>query len=319
MPVPTYQEFLLPVLAFVQNGATHTARSLRDGLGNQFGLTEDERREMLPSGNQTVLHSRIHWACYYLKRAGLLQAVKRGEYQITDRGRTLLDEAPSTLTNQDLMAFSEFAAWYRPNGSKNDAPGPPVDPTQEAPREGEQPDDQTPDQKLDEAFGAIRERVLSELLERVRQVSPQFFERLVVDLLLAMGYGGGQKGSEIGTVTPFSKDGGIDGVIREDPLGLDNIYIQAKRYGPDNPVGAPEVQQFSGSLDMHGAQKGVFITTSRFSGAARAYVEKVQKKIVLIDGERLALLMLAYGLGVQNERTLAIPKVDQDYFDPDGF
>ncbi len=319
MSIPTYQEFLLPVLAFVQNGATHTARNLKDGLANQFGLTEDERQETIPSGKQTVLHSRIHWACYYLKRAGLLQAVKRGEYQITESGRMLLDKEPSALTNQDLMAYPEFAAWYRPHRSKDNAPGPPVDPSQEAPREGAQPDDQTPDQRLDEAFQAIRERVLSELLERVRQVSPQFFERLVVDLLLAMGYGGGQKGSEIGTVTPFSNDGGIDGVIREDPLGLDNIYIQAKRNAQENIVGAPEVQQFSGSLDMHGARKGVLITTSRFSGAARAYVDKVQKKIVLIDGERLALLMLAYGLGVQDERTLAIPKVDQDYFDMDGF
>ena len=318
MPVPTYQELLLPVLALHRDRQVHTARRLVTEVAESLGLAEEDCCQRLPSGGQTVLQSRVHWAGYYLKRAGLLQALQRGESQITERGRQVIESSPASLGNRDLLAFPEFAAWFRGPGTKGGPVGENPTGPSTGPGAAEGLQDQTPDQRLDEACQAIRERVRSELLERVRQVSPQFFERLVVDLLLAMGYGGGQKGSEIGTVTPFSGDGGIDGVIHEDPLGLDSVYLQAKRYGPDNPVGSPEVQQFSGSLDMHGARKGVFITTSRFSSQARAYVDKVQKRIVLIDGEKLVRLMLAYGLGVQNEQTLTIPKVDQDYFDLDG-
>ncbi|MCE7869600.1 restriction endonuclease [bacterium CPR1] len=310
MALPTYDQAILPILKLLADGNVWAARQITVTLADQLGLTEEERQERTPSGKQTVLRSRVHWATYYAKRAGLLESTKRGAYAITDRGRAVLAERPQKLDAESLLRFPEFAEWVGKKVASGDAEEPLAAETSSDPG-------LTPDQRLDQAFAEIKESVASDLLDRILQGTWAFFERVVMDLLLAMGYGD-RGGPGAGFVTQRSRDEGIDGVIKQDPLGLENIYLQAKHY-TDKSVGRREIQEFAGSLDGHRAHKGVFVTTSRFSVEAREYVGKTSsKRIVLIDGQELVRLMIRYGVGVSEERNLSIPRIDLDYFDADS-
>ena len=311
MPIPTYDQAMLPILKLLADGAVWPARQITSALADMLTLSEDERLERTASGKQTVLRSRVHWATYYLKRAGVLESSKRGAYGITDRGRAVLAEAPAKLNAAYLVRFPEFADWFGRNAPAEEAGAAP------SVAESTPPPALTPDQRLDQAFAEITESVASDLLDRILQASWAFFEQVVVDLLLAMGYGD-RAGPNPGLVTQRSRDEGIDGVIKQDALGLENIYLQAKHY-KDKNVGRREIQEFAGSLDGHRAHKGVFVTTSRFSAEARDYVGKTSsKRIVLIDGQELVQLMIRHGVGISEERRLSVPRIDLDYFDADS-
>lgn len=302
MPIPDYQTLMLPLLQFLADGQPRQAREAYEALSGQFGLTEAERQELLPSGGQSVMENRVGWAKTYLKKAGLVDSPKRGQWQISGRGLALLAERPVTLTNEDLARFAEFQAFRMATATRVEA--------QPAPSVLAAPE-QTPTEAMDVAYQSMREALASELLSTVKSCSPAFFERLVVDLMLAMGYGGSRR--EAGEATRLSGDGGIDGVIREDRLGLDTIYLQAKRW--EGSVGRPEIQKFAGALQGERARKGVFITTSSFSREARDYVERLESRIVLIDGWRLAELMIDFNVGVATRQRYDIKQLDSDYFD----
>jgi restriction system protein len=300
--MPNYEACMLPLLKALADGEVHSTRSVASQIEDHFNLSEEERERMLPSGTTRYIINRIGWAKTYLKNAGLLINPSRGQIQITDAGRALLATNPTALTGKDLEAypsFVEFTERNRPAGVVQ----PPID------RPTPQPEI-TPDEAMEAAHTEIREALASELLEQVRAASPTFFERLVLDLLIAMGYGGGlaDASSHVGR----SGDGGIDGIINEDKLGLDMICVQAKRWA--HSVGRPELQGFSGSMEAHRAKKGVMITTSTFTREARDFVDRVERKIVLIDGQQLAQLMIEFNVGVATARTFTVKKIDTDYF-----
>ncbi|MBN2574733.1 MAG: restriction endonuclease [Deltaproteobacteria bacterium] len=290
MAIPDFQAIMLPLLKHFGDGQEHSNRETCDMLAGHFHLTEEELSELVPSGGQPLFYNRVAWARSDLKRAGCIQPVKRGVYRITDRGRSLLARGLSALTMRVLQELGD--------GAKT----PPVAPP---------PDLLTPEEQLDAAYKTIRQHVAADLLERIKTCPPSFFERLVVQLLLALGYGGSQ--DDAGKAVGKSGDGGIDGIIKEDRLGLDLIYLQAKRW--DATVGRPEIQKFVGALQGQKARKGVFITTSDFSKEARGYASQVGTAIVLIDGETLAELMIDCGLGVTRTTKYEIPRVDSDYFE----
>ena len=302
MAIPRFSAFMLPLLELLQDRAEHSFREVTDALAEHFGLTDDDRNELLPSGQQSRLTSRVSWARTYLLKAGLLESTGRAKFRITDRGVQVLRDRPSEITPKYLQRFPEFLEFH-PTRRNDGEP------------EAEIPDnEQTPEETLELAYQSLRRELSSELLRRVKTCSPKFFETLVIDLLLAMGYGGSRQ--DAGQAVGQSGDGGIDGVIKEDRLGLDIMYIQAKRW--DSVVGSPVVQAFTGSLEGQRARKGVLITTSSFSTAAREYVNKIEKKIVLIDGEQLAEYMIDYGIGVTQVATYVVKKVDTDYFADEG-
>lgn len=298
MPIPDYQSLMLPLLRLLGDGKEHRLRDVVSALEQQFGLTKEERKALLPSGQQPIFHNRVGWARTYLKNAGLLEAPRRGWMRITDRGLEVLKQKPERIDVNFLMQFEEFRTFrssrHRPP-SASDA----------ADIEGE-----TPEELLANAYGIHKRSVLSELLELVKKASPEFFERLVVELLVKMGYGGSYQ--EAVQAIGRSGDEGVDGVIKEDRLGLDVIYLQAKRW--EGPVGRPELQKFAGALQGLRARKGVFITTSSFTRDAIDYADRLDIKIVLIDGQRLAELMFEYGVGVTTASTYAVKKVDHDFF-----
>jgi restriction system protein len=304
MPIPNYQKLLLPLLRLADNGRAKTLIEAEILLADELVLTDDERASRLPSSQQTVLRNRTGWASFYLKKAGLLDKPRRGVFYITERGKELLAEAPDDLTLQDLLKFPEFKDFYQNRA---------VDTTAEdaakasiPPREAE-----TPDEVLQAAYRNIRLELANELLDRLLQVSPESFENIVVELLVAMGYGGSRKdaGERIGK----SGDGGIDGIIKEDKLGLDTIFIQAKRW--QGNVGRPEIQKFVGALQGQRARKGVFMTTSRFSADAIEYASHIDTKVVLLDGIRIAELMIDHDVGVSHVAAFVVKKIDSDYFD----
>jgi restriction system protein len=303
MAIPDYEGLMLPLLESLRDGAEHAVRDVRDEIAERLRLTDGERTEMLPSGKQPVFDNRIGWAKTYLDRAGLVSAPKRGIYKITDLGRQVLASKPRRVDVAFLTQYPQFQEFYkkRPQGPPED--GTPVSPAAPTAKT-------TPREKLEGAVQQMRRELESELLETVLRASPQFFERLVVDLLEKMGYGGWIKGA--GRVTGRAGDGGIDGVIKQDHFGLDAIYVQAKRW--QGAVGRPEIQKFSGSLDTWHARKGVFITTSTFTDDALEYVRKIEKKIVLVDGQKLAELMVDFDVGVNLTDTYKIKRVDTDYF-----
>lgn len=286
-------------------------------LADTFSLTTEERSMLLPSGRQSTIANRTHWALAYLHKAGLLARVGRGEYEVTESGRALLDAPPEKLTLGYLMQHYPGVRVFRGsagNGATaadeaiaNAAAAVPIS-TMPA---------QTPDDAITTAVGAIEAKLRDDLLARLLTASPDFFERVVVDLLLAMGYG--SNAADAGQTLGRGGDGGVDGVIREDRLGLDVIYIQAKRYAAERAIGPDALRSFSGALDEKGARKGVFITTSRFTAEAERYAAQHQtKRIVLLDGERLTKLMLAHGVGVREDRTIVLKRLDLDYFEPDA-
>lgn len=274
-------------------------------LRTEFNVTDAEAEALLPSGKQTVLLNRAHWARSYLSQAGLVEAYKRGAYRITALGSAHLETKPIAISADSLKQFPKFRDFVARSAPKS--AGSPVVENADLPQKIE-----TPDDLISNAFSQIEDALVSDLLEVVLTLSPSRFEQLIVDLLLAMGYGGGDRtmGERIGK----SGDGGIDGIINEDALGLDAVYIQAKRYAPDSKVGRPALQAFVGSLTGEGATKGVFVTTSDFSKEARDYLTRVQHRIVLVNGERLARLMIQHEVGVRARKTYVLRSVDEDYF-----
>ncbi|PTB88211.1 restriction endonuclease, partial [Pseudidiomarina aestuarii] len=280
---------------------THTLRSLYERLSDEFGLSHEERSELLPSGNQSIIENRIGWAKTYLKKSGLLEYPKRGHVQITKRGLDLLQQGYAELKARDLRQFDEFQEFTNQTSELHGE----ANPAEEVALE-----EATPTEAIEAAYQRLRDELASEIMAQIKDSSPIFFERLVVDLMIKMGYGGSRK--EAGEATRPSADGGIDGIIREDRLGLDTIYLQAKRW--DNVVGRPEIQKFAGALQGERAKKGVFITTSSFSREAKEYVNNVDSKIVLIDGERLTGFMIDFGVGVSTRQVFEVKQLDSDYF-----
>lgn len=289
MPIPDYQGIMLPLLIFAADKKEHSFREAINHVSNYFKLTEVEKREMLPSGYDRIINNRIGWARTYLKKAGLLSDPKRGHFQITPRGIKVLEENPPEINVQFLMRFPEFVEF-------------------KTPKKKEEKEEETPEELIETGYGSIKESLSDELLEKLRKGSPEFFEEVVVDLLNKMGYGEGE-------VTGGPGDGGVDGIIYQDPLELDKIYLQAKRYAENNIVGSNEIWKFIGVLENKGAQKGVFITTSTFHHNAKEIVSETRKDIVIIDGEELVELMIKYNIGVTIDKTYEVKKIDLDYFE----
>jgi restriction system protein len=289
-----------PVLAAVADGAPLVLSELRERIASEFQLSEDERSERLPSGKQTVINNRVGWARTYLNKAGLLSIPAKGLVQITERGREALDNGPARITVGWLKRYPEFADFHTARPADTAAPSVQVEPVEEA----------TPDEQLADAHQALMQSLADELLAQVRAASPTFFEQLVVDLMIAMGYGGSRK--EAGRATQATGDDGIDGIIKEDKLGLDVIYLQAKRWS--NTVHRPEIDKFIGALTRQRARKGVFITTSEFSAGAREAALGLDIKVVLIDGSELARLMVENNLGCSVKQVYEVKQLDSDYF-----
>jgi restriction system protein len=304
LALPDYQTIMLPLLKIIEDQKEHRMRDVTESLAAHFNLTEDERKTLLPSGTQPTFDNRVGWSKTYLKKAGLLDSPKRAVISITSRGLDVLSKNPAKIDQALLKTFPEFLEFQNLKHEEKEiaSPGDPFL--------------GTPEDHLAEAFIKIRSALAQELLEKVLSMTPQFFERLVVELLVQMGYGGSLK--DAGKATRLTKDEGIDGVINEDKLGLDIIYIQAKKWKPGNTVGRPDVQSFVGALAGHGAKKGVFITTSSYTKEAREYQPKNDTKIVLIDGDQLAQLMMDYGLGVTTQTVYEVKKLDGDYFEVEG-
>lgn len=307
MPVPDYQTLMLPVLRLFAAGKTNISECL-DDLKREFDISDEEAEELLPSGKMTYLGNRAHWARTYLGKAGLLQSPRRGFHEITERGRDFLATNPKELNNKVLEQFDAFAEWRSTQSATDSDIETPLP-------KGNDQSDQTPEDAIQEASQILNRTLRDDLLTELLRVSPARFEQLILDVLSAMGFGGGKLSNK--TLTPISGDGGIDGVINEDALGLDAVYIQAKRYAPENKVGRPDIQRFVGSLTGESATKGVFVTTSDFSREAHEYVQRVQQRIVLLNGQRLAQLMIEHNVGVRTQSTVVIKKLDDDYFTSD--
>ncbi len=276
-------------------------------MGDEFGLTPEEREQPLPSGKQRLLHNRVHWAKFYMNKAGLVNSPKRGSFVATDAGRELLARNPNQIDVNLLRQYPSFEEFYRGDHADEQPPPTKVVPSaQPAPQS-------TPEEQIERAFVTLQFALRTDLLQRISENTPAFFEELIIDLLVKMGYGGSRPdaAAQLGR----SGDGGVDGVINEDRLGLDRVYVQAKRYSEGNVVGRPAIQNFVGSLVGMGATKGVFVTTSRFSSEAIEYARHLRERVILIDGRRLAELMIEYGVGVRLNRAIEFKKIDEDYFD----
>lgn len=310
MAVPNYQTAMLPLLRLTVNGAEHRFRDSVEQLAAEFKLTDDERGEMLPSGTAPLFDNRVGWARTYLKQAGLLQSPKRGVLRITNRGQALLAKNPTKIGVEDLDQYEEFRAFRtrRRDTQQEAVPGQQCLPIHGPETVGEE---QTPEDLFASAYRRMRKNLELELLEQTKAATPGFFERLVIDLLVSMGYGGSRR--DAGRAIGKSGDGGIDGIIKEDKLGLDAIYIQAKRW--EGTVGRPEIQKFAGALQGHRANKGVFLTTSFYTREAIEYANIINTKIILIDGETLAALMVDHSVGVSTVGMYELKKVNTDYFE----
>lgn len=304
MAIPIFEDFLYPFL-LATNGKDITVSEMRQHIIDHFHLTDEDCNLRTKSGNTTQVADRLNWVRQYLRRAQMIELPQRGVYRITQRGKDYLSNH-TDLRKKDLMQFPEFASYATGlNKTKADS----SDTTEEEVVDTEL----TPTEQLEQAYHSIVDDLAADLLQKTLEQSPYFFEHLVVDLLVKMGYGGSFANSA--QVTQYVHDDGIDGIIYEDKLGLDKIYIQAKRYKLDNTVGKPQIQQFSGALDEQKATKGVFITTSAYSKEAKQYVEKLNKKIVLIDGQELARYMIEYNVGVSTKQVYEVKRIDSDYFE----
>lgn len=302
MAVPTYEQLMLPLLRLAGLGLASDLPTAEGLIADELGLSEEERSTLLPSGQQTALRNRTGWASFYLMKAGLLAKPRRGYFEITELGREVLKAPPVTIDRAYLMGFPEFVRFL--SGSPESSCQAPAASAPDSPSS-------TPDEVLQGAYQQLRTELASQLLERLSLASPGFFEQAVVELLVAMGYGGSRRdaGERIGK----SGDGGIDGIIKEDRLGLDTIYVQAKRW--QGTVGRPEIQKFVGALHGQRARKGVFMTTSGFSQEAYEYVSHIDVKVVLLDGIQIANLMIDAGVGVTPVANYVIKRLDSDYFD----
>lgn len=301
MAIPDYQTCLLPLLRYLSDGTEHTLRDAEESLAEHFKLTPPERAALLPSGQQGIFKNRIGWARTYLKKAALLESPKRGVFKITDLGMKTLASKPNKIDIAFLEQFPGFIEFR--DASKPDSG---VVAVVKLPQSNT-----TPEETIEVAHQGLREQLAAELLGRILACSPTFFEQLVVELLVKMGYGGSRRdaGERIGQ----TGDGGIDGIIKEDRLGLDTIFIQAKRW--QGSVGRPEIQKFVGALQGQRAKKGVFITTSTYTAEAGDYATRIDTKVVLIDGKRLAGLMIDFDVGVAPAATYVVKRIDSDYFE----
>ena len=298
MPIPDYQSIMLPLLKFIGDGKEHSLRETIESLAQQFGLSEEDRKELLPSGRQATFDNRVGWARTYMKKASLLNYTGRGYFCITERGQEVLSQNPTEINAKFLKQFPEFVEFQKVKKTDKEGTIPPEEPPV------------TPEESLEAAFLELKESLASDLLQTIKQCPPDFFERLVVDVLITIGYGGSRR--EAGQAMGKTGDGGIDGIIKEDKLGLDIIFIQAKRW--ENTVGRPEIQKFAGALQGQRARKGIFITTSNFSKEALSYVKSIDSKIILIDGQQLAELMIENNVGVSPVSSYEVKKIDSDYF-----
>jgi restriction system protein len=296
--IPDYQTIMLPLLRLCGDGQEHSLREATEKLAGDFGLSSHEREQKLPSGQQSVFGNRVGWARTYLKKAGLLDTTRRAYFKITDRGREVLDKKPPRIDGKFLNQFQEFRTFKALRHEKTDTEN-------EA-----QAELKTPEEALENAYEDLRGNLVSEILQRLKSSPPAMFEKTVVELVVRMGYGGSLR--DAGQAIGKSGDEGIDGIIKEDRLGLDVIYIQAKRW--ENTVGRPEIQKFAGALQGQRARKGIFITTSDFSKEAAEYAARIESKIILIAGEQLAQLMIDYNIGVTPVTTYEIKRIDSDYF-----
>jgi restriction system protein len=304
MSIPTYEDLMLPLMNLLKDEKEHNYNELVTFLEKEFSLTEAEKEKRIPSGQQTYMQNRTGWARTHLKKTGLVEYPKRGVYKITKLGLQVLRENPTRIDNNFLRKFPSFVEWFDVKREKIPAN------LNEIKSEASK----TPEESLEIAYQTIRNSLASEIIDQVKSCSPYFFERLVVELLVKMGYGGTlQEASAL--VTRKGSDEGIDGIIKEDRLGLDIIYIQAKRW--ENVVGRPEIQKFVGALAGQQAKKGVFITTSNFTKDAKNFADKIENKIILIDGEQLAEFMIDYNVGVSNVTSYELKRIDSDYFSED--
>lgn len=298
MAIPDYQKCMLPLLRFYSDGQDHNFREAVEALAKDFKLSDIERREMLPSGQQEIFDNRIGWARTYLKKAGLIDSPKRGLNKITARGLEVIKQNPQKIDVHFLSQFKEFQEFRALRRNKENEPSEP------------EITDKTPEEFLESVYQSIRNDLALDLLQRLKTCSPSFFERLVVEVIVKMGYGGTRQ--DAGKAIGRSGDGGIDGIIKEDKLGLDAIYIQAKRW--ENTIGRPDIQKFVGALTGLRARKGLFITTSSFSSEAEDYVSRIDARVVLINGQTLAQLMIEHNVGVSTVNTYEVKKIDSDYF-----
>lgn len=305
MSIPDYQTLMLPLLKLAGDGSVHSKRDTVPELASQFGLTEDEQKELLPSGKQEIFDNRVGWARTYLKKALLIDYVQRGQFQITERGKKVLAEKPEKIGVAYLRRFPEFVEFQRPARPAAEEDDALVSATEA----------DTPDDLLATGYLNRRRQIEEDVLTKVKSCSPEFFERLVVKLLTSMGYGGSL--ADAGKAIGKSGDGGIDGVIKEDRLGLEQIYIQAKRW--DNAsVGRPEIQKFVGALHGKRARKGIFLTTSTFTKEAHDYANGLETKVILIDGTELAKFMFDFEVGISTESTYVVKRIDNDFFEDDS-
>lgn len=300
MAIPDYQEIMLPLLKFSSDKLEHSLREAYEKLATILNISIDEQKIMLPSGNQEVFNNRVAWARTYLKMAGLLQNTKRGYFKITDRGLETLDKNLTKIDNSYLEQFAEFQEFKTRKRKIEKTSFKSIIESK----------DSTPEEMLESAYQDLRNELANDILKTLKECSPSLFEKIVVELLVKMGYGGSRK--DAGKAIGKSGDEGIDGIIKEDKLGLDIIYIQAKKW--ENTVSRPEIQKFAGALQGQRARKGIFITTSNFSKEAHSYATNIDNKIVLIDGDQLSQLMIDSDLGVSKISSYDVKKIDSDYF-----
>ncbi len=299
MSIPDYQSIMLPLLRLAGDGKEYSLRACISMLADEFGLSDNERKELLPSGKQARFDNRVGWAGTYMIKAGLLSRPRRAHYQITDRGQEVLASNPTEINVKFLDQYQEFVSFRQPSNEEMSSAA-----------DTSQTLAETPEEALEEAHQTLQESLAVDIIQAIKQCSPEFFERLVVDLLVKMGYGGSRK--EAGQAVGRGGDGGIDGIIKEDRLGLDIIYIQAKRW--EGVVGRPEIQKFAGALQGNRARKGIFITTSSFTREAVEYATLIDTKIILIDGTRLADFMIEHNVGASTVATYEVKRIDSDYF-----
>lgn len=298
MAIPDYQTIMLPLLKFVADQKEHSVHEAVKFLANEFNLSDDERKEMLPSGQQEVFLNRVGWARTYMKKAGLLDSPKRGIFVITERGKKVLASNPSKIDNKLLTHYEEFKEFKKKKRKVEEE------------TEVIEFQDKTPEEAFETAYENLRTELLSDILEHLKKSDPTLFEKIVIEVLVKMGYGGSLR--DAGKAIGKSGDEGIDGIIKEDRLGLDIIYVQAKRW--EATVGRPEIQKFAGALQGQRAKKGIFITTSNFSKDAIDFASKIESKIVLIDGDQLAEYMIDFNVGVTTTSKYELKKIDLDYF-----
>ena len=304
MAIPAYDTLYPSLLRSLADQKIHTNREIADFIAGDLRIPQKERQEAVLSSGKRVFADRVNWACTYLKKAGLIENPRRGRYRITAEGQAVLENPPSALDNNYLLRYPSFQSFFRSKGKgEKRGESSPIGSTGE-----------TPNDLLEQALDSLNQKLAEDLLSEIMEKDSSFFESLVIKLLLKTGYGG--SASDSGFVTQKSNDGGIDGIIREDKLGFDQIYIQAKRWDPNTSVSRPEIQKFSGALRDEGAAKGLFITTARFSDGARASAEK--QHIVLIDGERLTRLMIEYNVGVSTVAQYEVKTIDSDFFNEEA-